>query len=69
MWGGLAAGAGAGGAAPSIQVPAPAHLYGGGGPLEVRNGLPEDEATEYPGTPGVVLAGTPRFLGLDGESF
>lgn len=52
---------------PSIQVPAPAHLYGATGPLEVKNGMPENGEEDASPKEGVI--GTPRFLGLDGESF
>jgi len=69
---------GSGNAAPSIQVPAPAHLYGGGGPLEIRNAVPGEmdhvglatgADAEYMHQPREMLAGrspSPRFLGLDG---
>lgn len=56
--------------APSIQMPAPAHLYGATGPLEVRNGMPGEMIGEDDGhgTPREGMAGgTPRFLGLDGR--
>lgn len=70
---------GSGNAAPSIQVPAPAHLYGGGGPLEIRNAVPGEmdhaglapvARSERLQQPGEMLAGgsaSPRFLGLDGR--
>ena len=56
--------------APSIQVPAPAHLYGATGPLEIRNAVPGEMegGEEDHGTPEENLAiGSPRFLGVEGE--
>lgn len=71
-------------AAPSINMPAPAHLFGVTGPLEVRNAMPGEMSDSMTGifnlegdlidhgTPKNVAhsvgTSSPRYLGLDGES-